>query len=434
MERLACGHTALVGPSRVCAHLISDSGDVDVEYLRVLTGTALRWDLCCKQCDSAGSLELIEVCEGCVARVDEEQEYNLLGWRGTPGILERPEPYDPTITATPLPRSLHAAVDIAPAVDRPGLWLVLTAEGAIASWDVDKDSATVLATAAVPDESGGEGWAGHVVRPTLHASADGRFAAVVNDFARHGAVLDLSTGETTMVLDGGDHHAETVPFSLAFARHEDRTVVVHRTAWNRLDASDPVTGELLTDRSQPPFRGTQPRPEHYLDYFHGRVLVSPDGQWIADDGWVWSPVGLPALWSLQRWLAADRWESEDGPTRQVLCQRAYYWNGPMCWIDRNRLAIGGIGIDDEAMLDGVRIFDAETGAQTGAFAGPRGRFHTDGHRIYAATPDGLEIWDPGTGERTATIPGFSPTHHHTGSGELAVLRDGELLRWRTGRR
>jgi hypothetical protein len=434
VESLACGHVAVVGSSRVCAHLIGFPEDVDVEYFRILRGTGLSWDLCCKPCDSAGCPQLIEVCEGCVARADEEQEYNLLGWRGSPGILERPEPYDTTLVATSLPWSLRGAVDIAPVGDRPGVWLVLTADGAIARWNVDEGSESFLAKAAVPDESGGPGWAGHSVGPRLHASANGWFAAVVNDFGRHGAVLDLRTGKTTMVLDGGTYHPETVPFALAFTQHAGRAVVIHRTAWNRLDISDPATGALLTDRGPTSYQRGEPRPERYLDYFHGRVLPSPGGTWIADDGGVWGPAGIPALWSLRRWLASDCWESESGPSRRTLCQRAYLWNVAMCWIDEEHLAIAGIGIDDEAMLDGARIFHAETGTQVRVFAGPRGRFFADERRLYAAAPDALEIWDPYTGERTATIVGFTPTHHHTGSRELAVLKDGELLRWHTRHR
>jgi len=78
------------------------------------------------------------------------------------------------------------------------------------------------------------------LRRRLHVSWRGDFAAVVNDYGRHGQVLDLRSGRVTMMLDGGDYHPETVPFSLAFFEARGRPVVIHRSDWNRLDLSDPA--------------------------------------------------------------------------------------------------------------------------------------------------------------------------------------------------
>jgi hypothetical protein len=101
----------------------------------------------------------------------------------------------------------------------------------------------------------------------------------------------------------------------------------------------------------------------------------------------------------------------------------------MCWIDENRLAISGLGDDDGWMLPGVRLFEPETGRELNAFAGPAGRLHSDGHRLYSSGPDGLEIWNPDTGERTGRLPGFRPTRHHPGSGELAAFDGESFERW-----
>jgi hypothetical protein len=204
---------------------------------------------------------------------------------------------------------------------------------------------------------------------------------------------------------------------------------VHRTAWNRLDVSDALTGRLLTPREPTSYQRDEPRPEHYLDYFHGALRSSPGGRWLADDGWVWAPVGIPRVWDLRRWLDEYRWESEDGATLKYLCQRDYHWNTPMCWIGEDLLAVSGIGTDDVAMLDGARVFDVATGAELVTFPGPRGAFFAAGRRLYTAGPDGLEIWDPFTGHRTGTVPGFVPTAHHPGSGELASIGDAVLRRW-----
>jgi hypothetical protein len=139
----------------------------------------------------------------------------------------------------------------------------------------------------------------------LHCSKRGEFAVVVNDYGRYGQVIDLRSGAVTFALDGGDYHPATVPFSFAFADMFGCVVAVHRTALNRLDVSDPSTGELLTQRSPTSYRSGEERPEHYLDYFHGALYLSPSGAHILDDGWVWHPVGVPTVWSLNRWMSQN---------------------------------------------------------------------------------------------------------------------------------
>ncbi|MGH3242542.1 MAG: hypothetical protein ACRDNL_19350 [Spirillospora sp.] len=425
MDLLPCGHVAHVGTSRLCRHLLDPEAQDDAAVW-LLTGTGLDHDVCCPACDTAEAApELVAACEGCVGRVEDEGE--IVAWRGRPGIAERPEPVGGAVLRTPLPEPFHGLLDMAGA---GAGWLVLTADMRVARFDADGGAFEPLASAEVPDEPDHEPWAGHELRRRLHGSADGRFAAVVNDYGRYGAVIDLRTGRQTLALDGGDYRPSTVPFSVAFTEHRGRTVVVHRTAWNRLDVSDAATGELLTERTIGRESG------HDLDYFHGRLHVSPDGEWIADDGWVWHPAGLPAVWSLHRWLDGAPWESEDGLSRRYVCQRWYHWDSPMCWVADGLLAVSGLGTDDEALLDGVSVFDAATGTRAQIFAGPRGELFADARRLYAATDDGLEIWDPLTGELTGRVGGFVPSWHHPRAAELAALsEDGtELLRWKKSAR
>jgi len=435
METLPCGHVAHTGTNRMCQHLLDAVATGGVEFVRLLTGQGIEADLCCRACDKArdegAPVALVAVCEGCLALyADNEHDY-LVGWRGEPGIAERPEPLDPTITSTPLPAGIGTMLDLAAVATADGrsVWLGLIDDGRLMRFDVDAGTCEQVATATVPAEPDQQPWAGHTLRRRLHLAPDGRFAAVVNDFGRHGQVIDLVTGEVTLTLDGGDYHNDTVPFSITFAEVRNKAVVVHRTAWNRLDISDPATGQSLTPRQPTSFRHGEPEPEHYLDYFHGALRASPSGRWLADDGWVWHPVGIPVVWDLQRWLSDHVWESEDGPTRRELCYRDYHWNAPMCWIGDNLVAVSGLGTDDLAILPGVRVFDASTGVELHAFPGPRGALFSAGARLYAAAPDGLTIWDPFTGHRTGRIPAFVPTHRHPTAGELVTIQEGALLRW-----
>lgn len=287
-------------------------------------------------------------------------------------------------------------------------------------------------------------WNRRVLKRRLHSSKRGEFAAVVNDYGRYGQVIDLRFGKVTIALDGGEYHPETVPLSFAFAEKPTGGVVaIHRTAWNRLDVSDAITGELLTQRTPTSYRSGEERPEHYLDYFHGALYLNPNGTRILDDGWVWHPVGIPTVWSLDRWISDNVWESEDGPTRKRLCARDYYWNSAVSWLDESRVAIGGIGDDDIEMIAGARIFDVSSpGSPSGrlradvqgahevtAFPGPAGVFFSDGTWLFSSDETGLARWDPKDGSQTGRLEGFHPTHHHRSAGELAQLIDGILVRW-----
>ena len=158
---------------------------------------------------------------------------------------------------------------------------------------------------------------------------------------------------------------------------------------------------------------------------------------------MWHPIGIPATWSLDAWLR-NAWESEDGPTKQDVCARTYYWGHGACWIDESRLALAGIGEDDEAMIEGARVFDITVQSKPGpswradllwareliAFAGPAGLFFSDGISLFSSGEAGLSRWDLNDGARTGHLPDFRPTHHHRSAGELAQLSGNVLVRWR----
>ncbi|MGK3943417.1 hypothetical protein ABK046_33920 [Streptomyces caeruleatus] len=340
----------------------------------------------------------------------------------------------------PVPPRLGTLADLAPVRDRDRpVWLALSEDGKISRWDVAAGHHEIVASTTVPAESDREPWNGRRLRRRLHASHDGRFAAVVNDYGRFGEVLDLRTGEVTLALDNQGGHEETVPFSLEFAQSRGRCVVVHRTAWNRLDVSDAQTGALLTDRSLLAQANADTMPEHHLDYFHGSLYVSPDGKRILDDGWVWHPVGMPAVWDLDPWIDGNVWESEDGPSRVDVCGREYYWDHAMTWIDSSRVAVEGLGDDDDVMRPGARIFDTSRSGQTGlwqmptaaellAIEGPTGRFFSDGTHLFSCGDTDLSIWDPAEGKLLATVAGFSPTHYHPGARQSLLLADDGVVR------
>jgi len=90
------------------------------------------------------------------------------------------------------------------------------------------------------------------------------------------------------------------------------------------------------------------------------------------------------------------------------------------------------------MLAGARIFDT-TQPHVGerrwrwldeqsSFAGPGGRFFSDGRHLYSTEDGGLSIWDLDAGARTGRIDDFAPTHHHRRAKVLAqYVRDAHTL-------
>ncbi|WP_395316673.1 hypothetical protein [Variovorax sp. UC74_104] len=307
-------------------------------------------------------------------------------------------------------------------VRRPdGDLLALDASGGISCVDLQSMTVRLLGTVTLPEPGAEDSSAFWMAsRWRLHASADGAFAAVVFDGGRHGLVIDLGRFETTMQLDGGDYYEKTVPFSACFASVNGKTALIHRTSWNRLDASDPGTGSLLTERGPTRYENEQ-RPPHYLDYFHGQIIASPSGSRLFDAGWVWQPVGVPRVFDIGSWLTFNVWESEDGPSAKWLGLRDI-WNFPACWIDDDHVAMGGMGDwDDEefetvAAPPGVRIVDVRQESDAPARklrmdAEPHELF-TDGSLLFASDGTDTSAWSLESDQRVTVIEGFAATHHH----------------------
>lgn len=352
----------------------------------------------------------------------------------------------PTVIKTEIPNNGNTIVDIAPvSQEKRSIWLSLAEDGGLLRFDAHSGRSELIRRIQLSSESTGEPFAGHTLTPHLHVSHNGEFAAVVNDYGQYGQVIDLRSGRVTLSLHGGDYFPETVPFSFAFASWQGNVIVIHRTAWNRLDISDASTGKLLSERGPTSYQSGEQRPQHYLDYFHGALYLSPNGTRILDDGWVWHPVGIPVVWSVDRWLSENIWESEDGATKRDVCARTWYWDHGVAWLNEDTVAIGGIGDDADKIVDGARIFDiTSTGPaspewrsdwqwarEVTSFAGPSGRFFSDGKWLYSAPKSGLSKWDPKSGTRICHIDDFHPTHHHLGSGEFAQLSGNAIFRWNT---
>ncbi|WP_328608019.1 hypothetical protein OG943_02490 [Amycolatopsis sp. NBC_00345] len=411
METLPCGHA---GPARTraCPHLITD--DPPSHYRR-LTGHRTEYHLRCESCVDDPAACPVAVCARCAERADDFSfcGLSLEGWRGKAEVLYRDADPGGSWSSSACPVE---PLGLAPL---PGGWLALTTDGLVRL--PDDGAPEPVGPVELPEEPPNT-WAGRTRGPALHTSPNGRHAAVVTDFGRHGAVFDLATGSVTLRLDRGDYQAETVPFPLAFLGSGQ---VVAATAWNRLDAFDPATGRLLTDRGSDYHVGYSPRRPR-SDYFHGSLSANPSGRRLVDDGWVWQPAGVPALIDVEAWLGGDHHAAQPD---QALTDRGYLWTTPMAWLDEGTFALQRVGPDDRQVLEGVELFDVPSGRSKGVFAGPAGPMWAFGGRLHVRAADGFEVWEPETGARTAFVAGFAPTAGDPVTGRFAELGGGRLRVW-----
>lgn len=310
-------------------------------------------------------------------------------------------------------------VDVCAVQAEYGHLLVLTADGKLHGIHADTGTVATLCAVELPVLEPGDVHSHFAAQcHRLHASADGQHAAIVVDQGRDGILVQTTSGAVTLHLNGGDYHEDTVPFSACFLRFEGRNVLIHRTAWNRLDAVDVATGQSLTERYIAPYEAGRP-PAHYLDYFHGQLRPSPDGSRLFDDGWVWHPVSIPSTWSVTDWLRSNPWESEDGASLVDLVARDD-WTTPACWISERHLALWGLGCwDDEEGEEsgqgpGVLIVDATRRKPSSHDLWPMadqvGRvtdLFSDGVRLYVSSEMGTTVWDMARREQIAALPGFA---------------------------
>ena len=378
----------------------------DQEPQRRFTGVGIASELLCRRCTEPGATpELLESCAACFARVERENEPT--SFSGQPGILERPSSL--RLERTSIDLSVLGAEPIALAApSKAARWLVLT-----------RDSKLHVLDAEGVD----------LVQPVwLGASPRGDLAAIANRRGQRGVCVDAATGRATLALDRGEYHPEVCDFSAVFLERGGRTLLVHATLWNRLDVSDARTGERLTARTFEARRTGEPR-EHDLDYFHCGLAVSPDEQWISDNGWMWHPVGFVRTFSVERWLGGNVYESEDGPSVKQLLPRDGYWDGPLVWVGPRRLALYGYGVawtDGDRLIPAALVFDVESGELERWFAGPSGELFFVNGLLVSASSDETCAWDLATGERLLRAMGFRPTHHLPATGQLGALGRSEL--------
>jgi hypothetical protein len=257
----------------------------------------------------------------------------------------------------------------------------------------------------------------------------GTYVAIFQTSGQHGQVYRLADGAPGARLDRQDYRPENSCFPVTFVRLDDRVLLVAATDWNRLDLLHPMTGDCLTARA-----ADDPESERSLDYFHARLTASPDGRRLVDTGWIWHPWGSVRTWRVDAWLDNPR-ESEDGPSVRTLAERAYFWDGPACWIDNTTAVLWGFGDDDEWLIPAALLYDTDSGELTRWFPGPRIRqpsawppkkrwpsLFYDQWLFAVEDATGITVWDVATGEQVCADEALAPMHYHPVARQFISLK------------
>lgn len=316
--------------------------------------------------------------------------------------------------------------------------LVLTILGELYGLNLNTGIQTKLCEIALPeiDHSNDHEHFG-ISKFRLHSSFDGKYAAVVIDHGQIGMLIEIGSGRIITHLNGGNYCEETVPFSACFIQFEGQNLLIHRTDWNRLDVTDPVSGQIITNRLIAPYDASEKRPEHYLDYFHGKLIPSPNNNQLFDDGWVWHPLSVPRTWSIKKWLTTYPWESEDGDSI-IDFPIGDDWSVPACWIDDQHIAMWGIPIwdkDEEMEMrqgSGIAIYSLSNAQATIeksiriANKNKCNYLFSNGRHLYVVTDAGTTIWDIDSEQQVCKLDDFNPQIHSRANDTLIAFNTNSI--------
>jgi hypothetical protein len=411
MSQAACPHGDAHIAQRVCVHLFKGEA---ASYSHRFTGTGIAYDLLCPACAEAAALAddettqppadlLAPTCATCFEVIAGRASWST-GERAVvaaPAVAERATRLSFEHEMVRMPNAALGG-RLRDLVALPGSdasrWVAVTTGGRLAVIDLGAKEAAPVAEL----DGAGVDAADHELE--VVASPDGTLAAVVEARGSSGVVVDLASGDITMLLERGEP-ARAARFPITFAQVGGRLVLIAASAWNRLDAYDPRTGEPLTRR--PAAEAHQ----HQLEYVSSGLAVSPGGRWLVDNGFTAEGAGLVSAFALEPWLAGNPWEAEDGPSKRYLCQRWDYWDGPLAWLDGGTLAVFGYGPSRASMIPAVILFELATGEPLRWFPGPQGPLVFDRH-LFSLGDTGVSVWDVASGERLLHDAGFQPLRYH----------------------
>lgn len=323
-------------------------------------------------------------------------------------------------------------LDIQPIINKSNTYLVITGLGSIFELNTLLESIEHIYSMKNTEINFQE-------KVSLVISPNNRLISVFNSRGRNGTIIDLSMKKELMRFSRDDYHYDQTDFPIAFIEFNKRTLLVHGTKWNRLDISDPLTGELLTSRVDPELKIVNNEPissEHYLDYFHGQLSVSPNNNWLIDNGWEWHPLGSVTSWNINEWIINNVWESEDGKSKKSLWWGKYDWNEPVCWISETEIGIVGRFDYDLVDEDDIhnytsdllfRIIDVRDGRELKRFNIDDGNLFFDEYLYCSSQDRGFKIYDIITGNEIYNENSINTKVYHSMSKEFLSIENNEII-------
>jgi hypothetical protein len=386
----------------------------------------------CKKCAKEKILPTTEYHDKCIEELEDKGNWVL---QGNPGIVEHFEPFQFTRRKIPLSSSLAPGVLIIQPLPKHATDAIFLNDcGALCRVNLAEGKVHTITT-LTNDQIRLDG----IISMVL--SHDHTLAAVTSRSSyqqapfNSGVVIDLKSGQSLISLHCGDYHVEQAPFPVCFIIHDGKTIMVHATDWDRLDVTNPKTGQCLTERD---FSSISDN-EDFFDQsvgteWCGELAVSPNMQRIATIGWIWHPVGIAFSWSAKDWLEKNVWEADNGASKRSYCIWNYFWHSPFFWYDDSTLCIWGacdLQTNHDIPKDSAVLYNADTEQVIRIFAGPTGDVFYYDHYLFSGLPDkdGISIWDIETGTLLYKQSEITPIAYHPGTREFIEIEKTGWYGW-----
>lgn len=420
--KMDCKHVNS-GVNQICSHVFKWTTPHD--GVRRFTGEGVKAEYLCKSCASQSAYSQKQVCDECVKQLEEQHYWSL---SGHPAIKYSPQPFrfdqrqlqsglfneDPVAAYHGFHNSTEEALIFTRGARLFQLNIVNREYRLIGDYSKLELYTQGLVTIKLCKNN---------TLATICCRSGEMHSPILN----RGLVVDLSNGEQLMPLEQGDYHTELTEFPVAFIENKGRTLLVHATDWNKLDVTDPITKECLTQRDNEHSPCADIEDSVFTEW-NGTLKVSPDQSRIATIGWVWHPFGVAYSWRLDEWLNSNVWEADCGPSKVSYATWDYFWDSPFEWLDNTRLVIWGYDLlhtEQDIPLDSVAVYDAESEVLLHWFVGPTiDCFFYDEYLFSGCDKENtLGVWDVESGELLHSEPGLLPFAYQQGSRELVCLND-----------
>lgn len=189
-------------------------------------------------------------------------------------------------------------------------------------------------------------------------SPDGRFSAIYEKQGTKG--LLLHDGKLVRELSRSFYFADAYEYPIVlFNDSHGRVLLAHcPQEYCRLEIEEAATGRTLTSSEN----------RKPSDFFHSRLIASPNGKRLLSAGWVWHPWNAVAYFDVEQALKEpEHLDHGLHTTPSSDCEQ-----GSACWLNDDTIVVGGTGDDSDAEGDapspephlsprGFAIYDLKNG-------------------------------------------------------------------------